>query len=424
MDNAPPITSLPQEMIARIVNHVESPSDFRNLTSVCAATRLYANMRIWQVCDTEKLQELASYPSPEQQQFANFIQTLDWNILSGDRCYFDHLQFPSLERLFVHLCENGPFLLPGLNQFIQPQLKHFLVEDHEKDLARITSNYIPLLANCPDLRTLEIEIHPRASGAEFLTALTACQQLEIFNLTGSVCEVLDSRIFQYLACQSRLKSFSYIAAGLRLTLDLIQPTLATLAPGQTIFNNLTTLKTGMDGAAAEELFPRMPTIRSLTLYVDQSDDIIDWLGCLPRLETLVLIARARVSLTTHYLSGLQNLHLTYLQIGGEGALQFNGITITPNDIDTLFGSHASLQYLNVSWRGDNANNSFLQHRPRLLMERVLANYPVLRSLEMPAPCGPVYLQRLPAASLNSNVRYLDVASVVPPRANRNTHPVA
>ncbi|KAG9857934.1 hypothetical protein KCU68_g939, partial [Aureobasidium melanogenum] len=148
----------------------------------------------------------------------------------------------------------------------------------------------------------------------------------------------------------------------------------------------------------------------------------------PHLEQLTANqTRADVLLTPTYLGGLQNIRLTYLTIDGEGDSNFNGIMITPNDIDTLFGSHATLLYLNVSWQGDTdpqVNPSFLQHRPRLLIERVLANYRVLQTLEMPAPCGAVNLKRLPAGPLNGTIDYLSVASMVPPRTNKATHPVA
>ncbi|KAH0145046.1 hypothetical protein KCU67_g12808, partial [Aureobasidium melanogenum] len=148
---------------------------------------------------------------------------------------------------------------------------------------------------------------------------------------------------------------------------------------------------------------------------------------LPQLDALTLRARADVSLTPLYLAGLQNIQLSYLEIGGEGGFNFNGIRINPGDIDTLFGSHATLDQLCVSWQGDTGaqvNPSFLQYLPRLLIERVLVNYRALRILEMPAPCGAVDLRMMPFGPLNGTVTTLSVASVVPPRANPQTSPNA
>ncbi|KAK5999337.1 hypothetical protein QM012_005555 [Aureobasidium pullulans] len=233
-------------------------------------------------------------------------------------------------------------------------------------------------------------------------------------------------MFQYLARDSRLETFIYKATGLRLTRNLIQPTISTLRPGQTIFDHLTNLGAGIDAAAAQILFPRMPTISSLTLYIDRNDDIVSQLALLPQLGRLCLVARANVALTTHYLRGLQNLRLGMLEIYGEGGSDFNGLAITVNDIDTVFGSHATLQYLRVAWRGDTGpagNLSFLQYSPHLLVERVITRYPALETLELPDPCGVMNLRRLPALPLNSNVRYLSFKRIQAPRANMNTHGV-
>ncbi|KAH0339593.1 hypothetical protein KCU81_g7214, partial [Aureobasidium melanogenum] len=258
---------------------------------------------------------------------------IDWNVY-GTSPYFHHLQFPSLQSFSVRLCENGPLSPPHLNQFIEPQLKHVIVEDH--------------------------------------------------------------------------------------------PTIATLGPGQTIFNHLTTLHTGMDGAAARELFPHMPTITDLGLYVDHHDGIVDWLAYLPRLRSLELIARAHILLTTRYLRGLQNLSLSMLSIHGEGGSGFNGHMITANDIDTLFGSHRTLISLEVAWEGDSrsANNpSFLQYSPHLLVERVATHYPALETLILPAPCAAIDLGRLPARALRSKLQYLQVERVAAPTVNPITRPV-
>ncbi|KAG9516559.1 hypothetical protein KCV07_g6729, partial [Aureobasidium melanogenum] len=361
------------------------------------------------LCFDKMLEEFADYPEWEvRQQFAMSMQTIDWEIYDDTAWDFTQFQFPRMENLQIQFY-NGPLRLPPLNQFIRPRLKELVVVDHDGDPLRSSSNYIPLLVNCRTLRTLWIEIDPGASDVEFLAALTACRD----------------QIFQHLACQSRLTTFYYVGAGFSLTQDLIQPTLDTLSPGQTIFNHLTLLKTSMTGAVARELFPHMPTISTLTLYIDQEDDIVDRLVLLPQLDTLALKARADVSLTPLYLAGLQNIQLSYLEIGGEDRFNFNGIRIDPDDIDTLFGSHATLGALSVAWLGDTGtqvNHSFLQYQPSLLIERVLTNYRALRILEMPGPCGAVDLKMLPFAPLNGTVTTLSVEHVVPPRVNPRTRP--
>ncbi|KAH0365962.1 hypothetical protein KCU65_g5726, partial [Aureobasidium melanogenum] len=204
------------------------------------------------------------------------------------------------------------------------------------------------------------------------------------------------------------------------------PTIASLSPGDTIFNHLTTLHTGMHGAAAKELFPRMPAIKELKLYVDQHDGVVDWLANLPRLRSLKLIARAHILLTTRYLRGLQSLNLSTLEIHGQGAFGFEGHMITVDNIDTLFGSHQTLRTLKVAWEGDShsANNpSFLQYSPHLLIERVSTHYRALQTLEMPAPCAAIDLSRLPERALNSNIEWLDVDRIAAPTQNPFTHPV-
>lgn len=421
-NNTPaPISTLPLELIDRIINHVDSTSDIRRLTTVNRATRLFANMRLWEFCHTQMLKELASDPNLVQQQFASLIRTIDWNVARIDRWSFSHLQFPRVQELSISNHE-GQFGIVRLAQFIQPALKNVRIMDYSRDINQVSTNYIPLLVNCPELRSLWIEIDPQASDAEFLTTVTACRQLEHLVLEGPVCRVLKSQMFQYLACQSRLQTFRYMAAGLRMTRNLIQPTMATLAPRQTIFNHLTSLRTGMDGAVARELFPRMPTITQLTLYVDQHDDIINWLPHLPRLSSLSLVARAEVWLTPLYLVGLQNLSLSTLEIGGSDGCAFNGPLISVNDIDTIFGSHGSLNTLAVGWSGDATNTTFLQHSPHLLIQRVVTQYPGLQSLILLEPCGPLNLRRMPRATLNGNLRYLDVEGIVAPGVDRNLRP--
>ncbi|KAH0149385.1 hypothetical protein KCU67_g11081, partial [Aureobasidium melanogenum] len=267
------------------------------------------------LCFDKMLEEFADYPEWEvRQHFASSMQTINWDIHHHTAWNFAQFQFPRMENLNIQFYD-GPLVLPPLNQFIRPRLKELTIVDLDRDPHRTSSNYIPLLVNCPTLRMLWIEIDPRASDAEFLAALTACRELETFILTGPVCRVLNSQIFQYLACQSRLTTLYYVGANFSLTQDLIQPTLDTLRPGQTIFNHLTVLQTGMTGAVARELFPRMPTITTLTLYIDQDDDIVDRLRLLPQLDALTLRARADVSLTPLYLAGLQNIQLSYLEIG-------------------------------------------------------------------------------------------------------------
>lgn len=265
-----------------------------------------------------------------------------------------------------------------------------------------------------------MEIDPQASDAEILAAVTACRQLKLLVLRGPVCRVFKSQTFQYTACHSKLETLYYMAAGLRVTQNMIRSTMDSLVDGQTIFNHLTILHTGMDGAAAKELFPRMPTITELTLYVDRNDDIVQWLSLL---TTLSLKARADVSLTPFYLRGLRNLHLVKLDIGGERSFAFNGLMISVDDIDTIFGSHGTLRDLEVAWRGDTvANPTFLQHSPELLLERVITHYPALRHLDMPIPCGPLDLRRMPFAPLNSDLESLCVDHLVAPRTDRIMEP--
>lgn len=361
-NNAPtPISGLPYELIARIVNHIDSDTDVQHLTRVSRATRFYANERIWRYCDNEKLQELASYPDPVQQQFATSIREIDWEITPADRRDFSRLNFPRLQSLNI-AHESGQFGRLRLNQFVQPALRELTIEDGSRGGSRginqVSRNYIPLLVNCPDLRSLWIEIDPQATDAEFLAAVTSCRQLEFLSLKGPVCRVLKSPMFQHLACHSMLETLHYIAAGIRVTQNMIRSTMASLNPGQTIFNQLTTLHTSMDGAAARELFPRMPTITDLTFFIDRDDGIVHWLQDLPQLDRLRLIARANVPLTRHNLRGLRHLNLSALVIEGEGAFAFNGIMITVDDIDKLFGSHGTLTSLRLGWRGDGAHPTF------------------------------------------------------------------
>lgn len=411
-------------MIARIVDHTHESEDVQSLARVSRATRLFANMRIWEFCDTEKLEELTTYPPLEQQQFVNVIRGLEWDIISAmgtNHWNFTHLQFRVRSVHIRHY--DGIFSLVRMNQFFQPALKQLVITEFDRGANQVSTNFIPLLANCPQLQTLWIAIDTKATDAEFLNAVTACRRLESFLLRGPVCRVFKSQMFQYLATQSVIKELHYRADGLRFTQNLIGPTVAALAPGQTIFNHLTSLHTGIAGAVAKALFPRMPTIKKLSLYIDKDDDVVDSLRLLPQLENLSLVARAEnLLLTPHSLRGLQNLHLTTLAIKGDRDFEFNGLMITIPDIDTVFGSQATLRFLKVGWQGDQDNDSFLQFSPVFLMERVLLNYRVLETLEMSAPCGAVNLKSLPLLPTNSNIRVLEVEAILPPQADPDVRP--
>ncbi|KAH0339587.1 hypothetical protein KCU81_g7213, partial [Aureobasidium melanogenum] len=403
------LADLPGELQLMVLRELDPESrEARNMAVTRREYRDMAMARYWSVIERdESIRQLLTRPPNEQQLYANLIHELRINGNAFTSNDFANLRFNALEKLEIE--QKAPHhgnTLTDISSFIGPRLKTLSVEDSpysdQQSHLRV-ANFFPILTRAPGLRKLIFACSTDAGPQDLLDALRTLPRLEELILGRNGIDPnplrIDHEVLRFVATNPRIKRWSYEGG---YTDDLVIQALQGIPSKQGLFLGLSDPIISLSTSVANRLLPRMHLLKTLYLFPNDEGDILDAVSRMPQLENLhfyPMNIRPPPPLTTQRLSRLLSMNLKTLSlVGSNYGYGSDGSAIALDDFSHIFGSHQTLESLELSWQ---EGTHFYEDLGGVLWR--LANaYPHLKTLKLPkASLDPSHFEDCQAASVTA-----------------------
>ncbi|KAH0384078.1 hypothetical protein KCU92_g4764, partial [Aureobasidium melanogenum] len=381
-----PLLSLPDEVkLMVIANLPPEHADSLNLSFASKELRNMSLERFWSIVkEDETLRNLQRLPKDIQQTYANFIRELHLTV--GDpRIDLSHLRFEQLEKLVIRPAydpwEYIPPMKHDISYLLGPRLTSLKlgVDTYYSYPAFFATNFLPCLKRAPGLEHLDIELCIDAQPADLLNALLLCPELETLIVNNQDSLKISHEVLKHVFQSQKITNFYCFD---KLHLDAVQLALDGIPHDQGVMLGVSHLNLDISSDAAEYLFPRLHSIKSLILHITDSENVLQSLATMKQLTSLAIEFAFATVLSPEMLQPLRLLNLECLALNpGEDMLgELNGDAITLDDLSNIFGSHKTLRRLEFCWK--NADDTFFE-KVAGTMPRLTTAYPALESLEIP-----------------------------------------
>ncbi|KAH0365902.1 hypothetical protein KCU65_g5731, partial [Aureobasidium melanogenum] len=286
---------LPAEIYAEVVSHLINNRPLLEwvIAEDCPATD-EARRLCWSTATPENglLALLEIKPSHQRQSFANLLREITIRFKApGDHHEGRDLQYPRLRSVtVVHdqvLMGREPYTYARVKRFMGPRLRNVEVGCplHEgMNVKPTTDNFLPLLAGCPDLRSLTLRARVKhATPGDLVAVLNNCTNLRSLSLEKYTEPLIDENTIHAIANHPTL-CFLHIDKHLNTHL------LSLVANAPRPFEHITSLHLCINASAAQSILPYMEKLQMLELEVfsDYSSSVFPCLSTLVSLESLYI----------------------------------------------------------------------------------------------------------------------------------------